>query len=187
MLLDNSFHSHCNDSSFHFSHISDSKSEPNSQFASQNVFSWIFTANHRNPQNPSVMANRTEIDNLACFFLNKLALIKETGTETLKKKVLFYHTHYESTNPLNLSRKSHFKKRNHVCVSVFMFHLFTYTVSNKIWFFFSFQSLFFFFKWDTLIPAGSIGTVHHDITHAFKQKNDVYIYQFLTSSEGAQI
>jgi len=36
--LDNSIHSHCNNSSIHFPHIPDSKSEANSQFASQNMF-----------------------------------------------------------------------------------------------------------------------------------------------------
>lgn len=61
------FHNDCNDSCIHLPHISDSKSEADSQFASQNMFCWIFTANHWNPQNLSMMSNRTEIDNLACF------------------------------------------------------------------------------------------------------------------------
>lgn len=55
------------------------------------------------------------------FFLNELEFIKEIGTKTLKRKILFYHTHYESTKPLNFSWKNHLKKSCLcVCLCVFL-------------------------------------------------------------------
>lgn len=104
------------------------------------------------------------------FFLNRPAFIKEIGIETLKKKILFYHRHYQSTKPLDFFWKNHFKK-GIMFVSCSWCFISPLTLSaTKPAFSFHSKALFLYIDKE----------VHHAISHATKQMNYVCRCQCLT-------